>query len=401
ERERPPDLVLQFTGDHASPGPALTWSTADPSALLPDDVEIEESIDPGFAAAEPFAPDGVVPGSAPIPLRRIAARYYRVRGRRDDGTYGTWSNTVRVPATERATFTETTALDYDASLLLAVHRALLRFAAARGDLFAVLALPDLYRAPDALEHTGRLTPGGPEKEPTPQLTSPPVPRVAPLTEGESDVLSFGALYHPWTIARTGAGADDPLRLLPPDGAMTGLMAALALGSGAWRAPANRPLAAVVALEPAIPGDLWGRLVTGGVNTLLNESRGFLALSEETLGGERALGRIHVRRLMTLLRRLALREGERLVFQPHRPQARRRVQHQFERLLAELFKRGAFAGADAQDAFRVVADESLNRPASVDQGRLIVELRVAPAAALAYLTVRLVTAGSGRLGVEEA
>jgi len=78
-----------------------------------------------------------------------------------------------------------------------------------------------------------------------------------------------------------------------------------------------------------------------------------------------------------------------------------VQHQFERLLGELFKVGAFAGADAQEAFRVVADESLNTPPSVDRGRLIVELRVAPAAALAYLTVRLVTAGSGQLGVEEA
>ena len=105
--------------------------------------------------------------------------------------------------------------------------------------------------------------------------------------------------------------------------------------------------------------------------------------------------------MTLLRRLALREGERLVFEPHGSALRRRVQHQFERMLGDLFKRGAFAGADQQEAFRVVADESLNTPPSVDQGRLIVELRVAPAAALAYLTVRLVTAGSGQLGVEEA
>jgi phage tail sheath protein FI len=105
--------------------------------------------------------------------------------------------------------------------------------------------------------------------------------------------------------------------------------------------------------------------------------------------------------MILLRRLALREGQRWVFEPHGPALRRRVRHLFERILGELFQRGAFAGKDAAEGFRVVTDESVNRPTSVDQGRLIVELRVAPAAALTYLTVRLIAAGPGRLAIEEA
>ena len=315
--------------------------------------------------------------------------------------YGVWSNTVRVGATERRTFTEVAATEYNPSVLIAVHRAILRFAAARGDLLAILSLPDAYRAAETLEHTGRLTAGGAADGAAVASPATSSPRVPPLTEGESTVLSFGALYHPWTIARTTDVGDDPLRTVPPDGAIAGVMAALALGPGAWRAPANRALTGVVGLEPAIDEARWGSLVSAGVNLLLNESRGFLALSEDTLRGERALGRIHVRRLMTLLRRLALREGDRLVFEPHGPQLRRRVQHQFERLLGELFKRGAFAAADAADAFRVVADESLNTPPSVDRGRLVVELRVAPAAALAFLTVRLITAGAGQLGVEEA
>jgi phage tail sheath protein FI len=148
-------------------------------------------------------------------------------------------------------------------------------------------------------------------------------------------------------------------------------------------------------------DAWRRLVPARVNVLLRDPRGFLTKSEDTLGGERALGRVHVRRLMILLRRLALREGERFVFEPHGPQLRRRVRTVFEQMLGELFQRGAFDGDDADAAFQVITDDTLNRPATVDRGQLLVELRVAPAAALAYLTVRLVTAGAAGLAVEEA
>jgi hypothetical protein len=398
EPARPPSLVLDFTGDAASPAPALTWTTADPFDTLPADWTIEEATDPGFSAAAELAPEGMFAGYAALPERRVAARYYRVRGR-SGTTYGPWSNTVLVGPTERAAFTEAAASAFDAAPLLATHRALLRFAAARGDFLALLSLPDHYRAGDALEHAGRLTPGGDEEEPAPAPSSPLSPRVAPLTLGEAPVLSYGALHHPWTVSRTSDAAGD-FRRLPPDGAVAGVLAALALERGAWRAAANQPLAGVVSLEPDLRAAPWGRLVEGGVNLLVNSPRGFLARSEDTLGGERTLNRIHVRRLMILLRRLALREGQRAVFEPHGLQLQRRVRQHFERLLGELFHRGAFEGRDAADAFHVVTDETINPPASMEQGRLFVELRVAPAAALTFLTVRLVTAGPGRLAVEE-
>jgi hypothetical protein len=399
EPGRPGALVLDFTGD-SSPGPALTWTTEDASLPLPDAWQIEVATDAGFAAASEYAPDDMVQGYAPLPRRRFAARYYRVRGVQD-GVHGPWSNTVRVGATERAAFTEIAVREFDATALLAVHRALLRFAAARGDLLAVLSLPDHFRTAEALEHAGRLTPGGPEEEPAPAPPAPLFPRVQPLTEGEAPVLSFGALYHPWTVTRAGTAADAPLRRLPPDGAASGLMAEVALVGGAWRAPANRALAGVLALDPTLGPGAWGQLVSARVNTLLNDPRGFLTLSEETLGGEGGLERIHIRRLMTLLRRLALREGQRFVFEPHGAALLRQVQALFERFLGALFQRGAFAGSDASEAFRVVTDATVNPPASVERGRLVVELRVAPAAALNFLTVRLVTTGPAGLAVEEA
>ncbi|MNC89341.1 hypothetical protein D3C83_52560 [compost metagenome] len=104
--------------------------------------------------------------------------------------------------------------------------------------------------------------------------------------------------------------------------------------------------------------------------------------------------------MILLRRLALREGERFVFEPNSRDLRLRIRHTFERLMDELFRRGAFDGADAATAFRVVTDDTVNPATTVERGQILVELRVAPAAALAFLTVRLVTGGPGGLAIEE-
>jgi len=52
------------------------------------------------------------------------------------------------------------------------------------------------------------------------------------------------------------------------------------------------------------------------------------------------------------------------------------------------------------AFQVVTDETVNTAASVERGRLIVELRVAPSVPLTFLTVRLVQSGDRRLIAEE-
>ena len=61
------------------------------------------------------------------------------------------------------------------------------------------------------------------------------------------------------------------------------------------------------------------------------------------------------------------------------------------------KRGAFAGKGREDSFRlVVAPTSQDR----DAGRLIVDIAVAPAQPMRFLTVRLVQSGE-RFSVAEA
>ena len=59
------------------------------------------------------------------------------------------------------------------------------------------------------------------------------------------------------------------------------------------------------------------------------------------------------------------------------------------MLDGMFERGAFAGANPATSYQVVTDSSLNTPQSVDLGRFIIELRVAPSLPMRFLTIRLV------------
>jgi len=294
-----------------------------------------------------------------------------------------WSDWLAVTVTAVAGWEVLPEGDVVDSDLLAVQRALVRLGAARGDVFAVLALPAHYRADDAVEHLGRLR----------GAISAPADVVPALTVAEAAGLCHAGCWHPWQILRDAGGG---LRALPPDGLAAGHCARRALERGVWVAPANLPLTDVVALTPAIPSERWQALQDAQLNVVRDDPRGVLTLSADTLSSDLDLRAITTRRLLSLLRRLAQRHGATWVFEPLDAALRRRAQRTFESVLGLLFQRGAFAGRNEASSFQVVVDEA---PETAERGRLIIELRVAPALPLRFITVRLVQLGDRSVVVE--
>jgi hypothetical protein len=323
--------------------------------------------------------------------------YYRVRAELG-GVGGDWSNAVVVRGVPAGGWRLNPVQGYSNDTLLVVQRALLRLCAARGDLSAVLALPEHYREEQAADHVAILAaPAGPAirvaagDEASPQQLPPLFSQ--PLGPGEADALSYGAVYHPWLIGRE-ENQPDGLRRTPPDGAACGSLALRALNRGAWVAPANEGLRGVVTLTPPVAAERRPDLYAAQVNLLRQEPHGFVALSADTLSADEDLRPINVRRLLILLRRLALRLGAAYVFEPNDASLLRSVQRGFEGMLEFLYARGAFAGATPAAAFQVVTAGALNTPAAADQGRFLVELRVAPSSPLTFLTVRLAQTADG-------
>ncbi len=316
--------------------------------------------------------------------------YFRVRTAAG-GRTSNWSRGLTVVVGGAEQWVTRDAQSYEPEMLLAVHRSLLRLAAARGDLLAVLALPAHYRPEEAVAHVQDLKDAHAAAVPV-AVAPAGVAFNLPLDASEARAFSFGALYHPWAGVRELSSGDAALTRMSPDGIAAGLIARRARARGAWIAPGNEPLPGVLALSPALARESRDALLEAAVNVIVQEPRGFVPLSALTLSDDTELEQINVRRLMSLLRRLALREGATYVFEPNDAAFRRTVQRGFEGLLGRMFERGAFAGRIASTAFQVTTSASVNPPQQVDAGRFVVELRVAPSLPMTFLTVRLVQTG---------
>ena len=254
----------------------------------------------------------------------------------------------------------------------------------------MLSLPEHYRETLTLDHVSTL-------KLTPERT-PPTEGVAPLGYGEQRAFSYGAIYHPWLVGRE-ENRFNELRRTPPCGALTGLLAHRANRRGPWIAPANELLRDVVTLFPPILAERRLNLQQAQINLIRQEPRGFLSLSADTLSDDEDFRPINVRRLLMLIRRMALRLGATYVFEPQSDTFRRLVERGFNAMLDQMFVRGAFGGPTPATSYQVVTDDSLNTPQSMDQGRFIVELKVRPSLPLTFLTVRLVQSGDRGLVTE--
>ena len=390
------DLYLE-TGPQGSPPGKITftWEALDgkQEALeLAQGFELEQAADAEFHSGRIVYSGN--DRSVQIKEQPDAVFYYRARARRGSAT-GPWSNTIRITPTFLSRMTLQPLPQFSHEDVLDVHRALLRLCKARGDMMALLSLPVQFRQEQIMDYLAALMPAaGPSTG-----SSANVPA---LTLGEQEVTGFAALYYPWLAVRTPSVDAGALTnaYQPPDGSIAGLISRRTLQYGAWYAPAGEALIDVVALEPTVNQDQWVRLLQSHVNIIQRQSRGFMPLGTETLNTDELKHGIHVRRLLILLRRLALREGNAYLFEPNSDDFRERVRHQFNMLLEQMYNRGAFAGSTAQSAYRVVADDTVNTRQQIDQGRLIVELYVAPSQPLKFLRVRLVQTGPQRIQVQE-
>ena len=200
------------------------------------------------------------------------------------------------------------------------------------------------------------------------------------------------MWHPWIqVVEPTTAQLAPLRSLPPDGPAAGTIAARENARGVWVAPANVPLRGVVSLTPTLGQADEVSVFNAHDNLFAHQPGVFTGLSAHTLSADPALVQLSVRRLLILLRKIALERGMSYVFATNDDQFRQTVRHSFERLLTELTQLGAIVN------FQVVIDDTADDLAN---GRLIVKLLVAPTSPVEFITVTLVRAGEGLLDVLE-
>jgi uncharacterized protein len=207
--------------------------------------------------------------------------------------------------------------------------------------------------------------------------------------------AFAALYYPNVVvsnplARPGATNGELYLTVPTAGHVAGVWARTDAARGVWKAPANEALRGIVRLENDVTNGEQDLLNPDGVNCI----RSFGSYGTK-IWGARTLAKtdpswryINVRRLFNFVEESIQRGTQWAVFEPNDFDLWQRVKRNITSFLRGLWTQGALVGATPEQAFYVLCDESNNPASSVDEGKLIVEIGIAPVKPAEFVIFRI-------------
>jgi hypothetical protein len=189
--------------------------------------------------------------------------------------------------------------------------------------------------------------------------------------------SFAAFYYPWVVVGGDGSAHTGTRI-PPSGHVAGIYARCDTQRGSFKAPANEVITGASALTLSLSDDHLGNLNAEGINTMRSfPGRGIRVWGARTASDDPSWRYINVRRLMIMLRRSVIAGSEWAAFEPNHMPTWELMTRLVSLFLTEQWKAGAFAGEKQEDAFYVKCDAETNPEEVRDQGKMIVEIGVAP------------------------
>jgi uncharacterized protein len=202
--------------------------------------------------------------------------------------------------------------------------------------------------------------------------------------------AFAALYYPWIKVENPTGSNGTAEILvPPSGHVAGVWARTDDTRGVWKAPANDTIRGVVDVERSITQNEQSILNPIGINAIRPfGTRGIRIWGARTLASDTDWQYLNVRRLFNMVESTILEGTQWAVFEPNDFDLWQRVKRNITSFLRGLWMQGALVGATPEQAFYVLCDASNNPPSSVDEGRLIVEIGIAPVKPAEFVIFRI-------------
>ncbi|MEV6762513.1 phage tail sheath family protein [Streptomyces sp. NPDC051105] len=208
---------------------------------------------------------------------------------------------------------------------------------------------------------------------------------------------YAALYYPWI--KTFDPASGQSRLIPPSGHVAGVWARNDAERGVHKAPANEVIRGVVDLELQITRGEQDLLNPIGVNCIRAfPGRGIRIWGARTLSSDPAWRYLNIRRYFNYLEESILIGTQWVVFEPNDHNLWARIRRNISAFLVNEWRSGALFGQRPEEAYYVKCDEETNPPESVDVGRVICEIGIAPVKPAEFVIFRLAqfSSGSGEL-----
>jgi len=207
---------------------------------------------------------------------------------------------------------------------------------------------------------------------------------------------YAAIYYPRIVIRD---VDDQLRAVGPSGHMAGVCARVDNERGVYKSPGNEVLRNVENVEV---------IVTKGEHEILNPQPNNINvirdLRPDGLGiriyGARCITSLadwkylSVRRLFNSIERSLEIGTQWAVLEPNDPRLWDRLVGSVESFLSQQWREGALLGVKKEDAFYVRCGTSTMTQNDIDNGRLVMEVGIAPVKPAEFVIIRISQTASG-------
>lgn len=204
---------------------------------------------------------------------------------------------------------------------------------------------------------------------------------------QNAISEYAAIYCPHIEIVD--GETGRRKLVPPGGHVAGIYARSDAEHGVHKAPANETVRGAVGLEYPITQRDQDRLNPKGVNAIRSfPSRGIRVWGARTTSANPSWKYVNVRRLFLYLEE-SIDEGTQwAVFESNTERLWARVRQSVRNFLLTVWRNGGLAGSTPDEAFYVKADRTTMTQADIDQGKLIVEIGVAPVKPAEFVIFRI-------------
>jgi phage tail sheath protein FI len=223
-----------------------------------------------------------------------------------------------------------------------------------------------------------------------------VPPAATVDGARSHRQNFdstrAALYYPDVSIADRFGAPGDLRTVAPSGHVLGVYARTDLTRGVHKAPANEVLRGAQGLRTALTKgeqDILNPINLNCLRDFRSENRGLRVYGARVATSDPEWRYVNVRRLLLFIEQSLDTGLQFAVFEPNDKPLWDTVKQSITGFLTTVWRSGALEGTTAEEAFFVnIGYDVTMDQADIDNGRLIVEVGVAPVKPAEFVIVRI-------------
>ena len=273
----------------------------------------------------------------------------------------------------------------------ASHEALLSNCEKCGDRVAILDAPATPENIDNLKLVALETPPKAGADEGAKSESSRQPSVAKGLRPRSS--SYGALYFPSILVPDPLAAQKTVEA-PPSGHICGMICRSDATRGVHKAPANEPLRGALGLSYQVTHFEQGELNRVGVNCIR-----YFPQAGIRVWGARTLADgdwkyINVRRLCIMIEESIRKQTLWVVFEPNDEFLWGSMKRDIKAFLTTIWRSGGLMGTKAEDAFYVKCDAETNPWESINEGKVVAEIGIAPVRPAEFVIFRIGQSANG-------